>query len=225
MHEGHLSVPQGKGPFPGVVVLQDAFGLTAELRRVCDHLAENGYLAHAPSLYRRGRCVQQVFRGLMRDEGPVYDRIRQARDELTARPDCTGRVGVMGFCMGGRFALVAGGRGVFDAASVNYGVLRGIEEFEDLLDAPCPVVASFGGKDKLVPLPDVERYREALERKGAPVDLKVYPEVSHSFFQNYTGVRGAYMKVSGMTHDPEASADGWSRILAFFGEHLAPAAS
>lgn len=225
MHEGHLSVPAGEGPFPGVVVLQDAFGLTAEMRRVCDHLAAEGYLAFIPSLYQRGdpRCVQQVFRGLLHDDGPVYERIRQARDTLAARPDCTGRVGVAGFCMGGRFALVAGGRGMFDAASVNYGLIRpggGKKGLDDLLTDPCPVVASFGGRDRIVPVRDVEEYREALERKGVPVDLKVYPEASHSFFQRYGGLRGVYMKVSGMTHDPEASADGWARIFAFFREHL-----
>ncbi|GAA2725519.1 dienelactone hydrolase family protein [Actinocorallia aurantiaca] len=227
MHEGHVSVPSGEGPFPGVVVLQDAFGLSAEMRRVCDHLASQGYLAYIPSLYQRGdpRCVQQVFRGLLHDDGPVYERIKQARDTLAARPDCTGRVGVVGFCMGGRFALVAGGRGMFDAASVNYGLIQtgkgGKKKVADLLTDPCPVVASFGGKDKLIPARDIEEYREALEGKAVPVDLKVYPEASHSFFQSYGGLRGFYMKVSGMTHDPEVSADAWGRIFAFFEEHLA----
>ena len=225
VNEGHLSIPSGEGPFPGVVVLQDAFGLTPELRGICEYLAENGFLAHAPSLYQRGRCVQQVFRGLLRDEGPVYDRIERARDVLAARPDCTGRVGVMGFCMGGRFALVSGGRGVFDAASVNYGVLRDGGRVDRLLTDPCPVVASFGGRDRIVPAESAERYRQALERKDVPTDFKIYPETSHSFFQDYSGIRGAYMKVSGMTHDPEVSADAWTRILTFFTEHLsAPAA-
>ena len=60
---------------------------------------------------------------------------------------------------------------------------------------------------------------------GVPVDFKVYPEASHSFFQSYGGLRGVYMKVSGMTHDPEVSADGWGRIFAFFREHLAEGAA
>jgi carboxymethylenebutenolidase len=224
VHPGYTAVPDGGGPFPGVVVVHDAYGMTAELRRVCDHLAAQGYLVHAPSVYQRGRCLRQAFRGLIADQGPAYDRLESERAALAARPDCTGRVGIMGFCMGGRFALVAAGRGMFDAAAVNYGLLpEGRQEpaaLDQMLSAPCPVVASFGARDKVVDVAEVDKLRAGLERTGVPVDLKVYPEATHSFLAQYTGALGMLVRVQGMTHDPEASADAWDRTLGFFAEHL-----
>lgn len=227
MHPGYTSVPDGDGPFPGVVVVHDAYGMTAELRRVCDHLAAQGYLVHAPSMYQRGRCLRQTFRSLVADEGPAYDRLEAERAALAARPDCTGRVGIMGFCLGGRFALVAAGRGRFDAAAVQYGLLpegkQEPEELDRMLSAPCPVVASYGARDKVVAVAEVDKLRTGLERSGVPVDLKVYPEATHSFLAQYTGPLGMLMRVQGMSHDPEASADAWERTFAFFEEHLGEA--
>jgi carboxymethylenebutenolidase len=224
VHPGYTAVPDGDGPFPGVVVVHDAYGMTAELRRVCDHLAAQGYLVHAPSMYQRGRCLRQAFRSLIADQGPAYDRLESERAALAARPDCTGRVGIMGFCVGGRFALVAAGRGMFDAAAVNYGLLpEGRQEpavLDRMLSAPCPVVASYGARDKVVDVAEVDKLRAGLERTGVPVDLKVYPEATHSFLAQYTGSLGMLMRVQGMTHDPEASADAWDRTLGFFAEHL-----
>ncbi len=224
MHPGHTSVPAGDGPFPGVVVVHDAYGMTAQQRRVCDHHAAQGYLVHAPSMYQRGRCLRQTFASFVADQGPAYDRLEAERAALAARPDCTGRVGVMGFCLGGRFALVAAGRGMFDAAAVNYGLLpagkQDPAELDRMLSAPCPVVASYGDRDKVVDVAEVDKLRAGLERKGAPVDLKVYPGATHSFLAQYTGPLGLLMRVQGMSHDPEASADAWERTLAFFAEHL-----
>ncbi|MFI9486032.1 dienelactone hydrolase family protein [Promicromonospora sp. NPDC052451] len=224
MHPGYTAVPDGDGPFPGVVVVHDAYGMTAELRRVCDHLAAQGYVVHAPSMFQGGRCLRQTFRSFVADQGPAYDRLEAERAALADRPDCTGRVGIMGFCMGGRFALVAAGRGGFDAASVNYGLLpKGKQEpaaLDAMLSAPCPVVASFGDRDTVVDVAEVAKLRAGLERAGVPVDLKVYPGATHSFLAQYTGALGMLMRVQGMSHDPEASADAWARTLGFFDEHL-----
>ena len=105
--------PVGEGPWPGVVVLQDAFGMTDDLREHTDRLATAGYVAVAPRLYTpRGggpRCVAAVFRSMTSGTGPVFDDIDAARGWLAGREDCTGRVGVIGFCQGGGFALLAGG--------------------------------------------------------------------------------------------------------------------
>lgn len=223
VHPGYTAVPAG-GPHPGVVVLHDAFGLTSETRRVCDVLAAHGYLAHAPSLYQRGRCLRQVFRSFLDDSGPTYERMRSERDALAARADCTGAVGVMGFCMGGRFALVASGSGMFDAGSTSYGILpNGKQEpdaLERMLSDPCPVVGSFGGRDSVVTVTEVEKLRTGLERAGVPHDVKVYPEATHSFMSAMAGPWGVVMRVQGMRADPDAAGDAWERVLAFFGEHL-----
>lgn len=216
-------MPPG-GPHPGVVVVHDAFGLTDETRRVCDVLAEHGYLAHAPSLYQRGRCLREAFRSFLDDSGPTYARLQAERAALAARADCTGAVGVMGFCMGGRFALVAAGAGTFDAASVNYAVLPEGKQEPGALDAmlsdPCPVVGSFGGRDRVVPVAEVDKLRAGLRRHGVPHDIEVYPEATHSFLSTMTGPLGLLMRVQGMHADPEAAADAWRRVLAFFDEHL-----
>src|SRR6185437_7919458 len=116
--KAYLAIPAGAGPHPGVVVIQDALGLTRAIREHADRLASYGYLAVAPDLYTRGgmlRCVQATFRALLRGEGPAYDDIERSRRWLLGRNDCAGRVGVIGFCMGGGFALMTANRG-FDAS-------------------------------------------------------------------------------------------------------------
>ena len=94
----YLATPAGDGPWPGVVVLHEAFGLDADIRGHADRFAGRGYLALAPDLFSlarpKARCVLAAFRALSRRSGPAFDAIEAARDALAARGDCTGRVGV-----------------------------------------------------------------------------------------------------------------------------------
>ncbi len=91
----------------------------------CGVAVSGGYASCTSCWYRPDDGVRtgQPFRSLINDEGPAYDRLEAERAALAARPDCTGKVGIMGFCLGGRFALVAAGRGMFAAAAVQYGLL------------------------------------------------------------------------------------------------------
>ncbi|MBV8930177.1 MAG: dienelactone hydrolase family protein, partial [Mycobacteriaceae bacterium] len=121
---GYLAVPDGQGPWPGVVVVHDALGFTADLRRITDRFANSGYLALAPALYGRGRkiqCIVSTFRSLSAGRGPAVDDIIAARDHLARDDRCTGKVGLVGFCMGGGFCLQLAPSGVFDAVAPNYG--------------------------------------------------------------------------------------------------------
>jgi len=119
---GYLAVPAGSGPWPGVVVIHESWGLNADIRAHADRLAVSGYLALAPDLYGGKswlRCIRGVFRQLHAGSGPAFDALDAARGWLAARPDCTGRTGVIGFCLGGGFALLCAPRAQFSAAAVN----------------------------------------------------------------------------------------------------------
>lgn len=104
----------GDGPWLGVVVIHDAFGFTNHTLEHASRLAAAGYLALTPDLYSRGgmvRCVKATMAAMMSGEGTPYRDINACREWLTSEPDCTGKVGIVGFCMGGGFALMTANRG------------------------------------------------------------------------------------------------------------------
>lgn len=216
----HLAVPTTPGPWPGVIVVHELFGLDDQIRAHADHLASLGYLALAVDLFdgRKARsCMISAFRQIAAGSGPMLDIIDAGRRGLAAHPDCTGKVGVMGFCMGGAFALIAAPRG-FDAASVNYGQLR--KDLDVTLTGACPIVASYGGGDRSLK-GAAAKVEDTLTRLHVPHDVKEYPGASHSFL-NTAKPPWFAEKVLGVTHDPVASADTWDRVQRFFAEHLAP---
>ncbi|MEZ5238326.1 MAG: dienelactone hydrolase family protein [Microthrixaceae bacterium] len=109
-----VAEPAGLRPAPGVLVVHDALGMTADLVAQTRWLAENGYLAVAPDLYHRGgriRCMVATMRALAAGTGPVFEDLSATRDWITSREDCTGAVGVVGFCMGGNIALMLAASG------------------------------------------------------------------------------------------------------------------
>src|SRR3954451_21643952 len=105
----YVAEPSGPGPWPGVVVVMDALGLSDDIKAQADRLAAGGYLAFAPDLYSgRGLCcVLGTLRASGSDQGPSYGDLKAAQDPLPAREDCTGRIGIIGFCMGAGFAVQA----------------------------------------------------------------------------------------------------------------------
>jgi carboxymethylenebutenolidase len=228
---GYLALPAGAsenpdgqasaGRWPGVVVIHEAFGLNDDIRRKADQFAARGYLALAPDLYNGKswiRCVRSAFRQVRAQSGPAFDALEAARGFLAARADCTGRTGVIGFCMGGGFALLCAPREGFDVASVNYGEVP--KDAERALAGACPLVGSYGGRD-MMGTGHPERLQRALTVLEIPHDVKVYPGSGHRFMTETSGASAVFAKVTRMSFQPSDAADAWQRIFAFFGEHLA----
>ncbi len=219
--KAHLAVPPvGDGPWPGVVVLHEAFGLDDDVREHTDRLAAAGYLAVAPDLFTNGgiRCLRTTFRALMRGEGDAFGDIEAARAFVAGRADCTGRVGVIGFCMGGGFALLAAPRG-FDAAAPNYSPLPA-GDLDEFLRGACPVVASYGARDRGLKgaAAKVER---VLTDLGVPHDVKEYPDAAHGFMNRVNlGPFSPVARVGGFGYHHPSAEDAWVRILRFFDTHL-----
>jgi carboxymethylenebutenolidase len=221
---GYLAVPAaGSGPaapWPGVVVIHEAFGLNDDIRRKADEFAAHGYLALAPDLYRGRnwvRCVRGAFRQIRAQSGPAFEALEAARSVLADRDDCTGRIGVIGFCMGGGFALLCAPRPGFAVASVNYGEVP--QDAEAALRGACPIVGSYGARDHMG-TEHPERLQRALTVLEIPHDVKVYPGVGHRFLTQGTGAGAVLARFAKMNYVEADAADAWQRIYAFFGTHL-----
>src|SRR5246127_4001961 len=176
-----LDIPRGKGPWPGVVVIHDAIGYGPVNEQISQRIAQADYLAITPNMYARGgraRCITRVMRELMTKRGRALDDILAARDHLQSMPECSGRVGIAGFCMGGGFALVMSPKG-FGASAPFYGTPLP-RDLSATLDRACPIVASFGRRDPLG-IGAAAALEKVLDEKNIASDVKVYPEAGHSF--------------------------------------------
>src|SRR5580692_5189424 len=190
---GYLAVPPAgaaPGPWHGVVVIHEAFGLNDDIRNKADQFAAHGYLALAPDLYHGKswvRCVVGAARQLRARSGSAFDTLEAARRYLAGRDDCTGRTGVIGFCLGGGFALLCAPR--------------------------------YGGRDPMG-TKHPERLQRALTVLEIAHDVQVYPGVGHRFLTEPSGAMAVLSKFARMNYVESDAADAWRRIYAFFGEHL-----
>jgi len=207
------------------VVLHDAAGMTSDLVAQTRWLADAGFLAAAPDLMKGGtiaRCLRDIVRDYAAWEGATFERIEAVRRYLAEREDCTGRVGVIGFCMGGGFALaLAPGHG-FAAASANYGGLP--TDAERFLVGACPIIGSYGRRDRSL-RHAAQRLRTALEAAGVEHEVTEYPEAGHGFMNDHApGEVPFIFQLLGATvhtrYHEQSAAHARARITAFFAHHL-----
>ncbi len=219
---GYLASPPGTGPWPAVVMIHEIFGLDDVMRGHADRLAGLGYLTLAVDLFSAGgtaRCLVSTMTAMMRGRGRAFADICAAHDYLAGSPDCTGKIGVIGFCIGGGFALLTANNG-FDAAAVNYGQLP--RHLDEKVVGACPIVASYGGRDPSL-RGAARRLDAALNKAGVTHDVKEYPAASHAFLNDAEAgprVLRPLLRVAGIGPESESAKDAWDRIERFFATHL-----
>jgi carboxymethylenebutenolidase len=234
-----LAVPDGDTPASAVIVIHEMLGLNDDIRRICLRFADAGYVALAPDflagLGPRPVCMIRLLRGLAAGEhGRPQRRIEAARDWISERPEVAGpRVGVVGFCFGGGFALLyaaargrAAGRRDGPALAAVAPFYAAVPKDESQLDGICPTVASYGRRDRVFGR-DGDRLERILEERGVAHDVKTYPEAGHSFMNQLTGLARLLGPVTPMRagYVDSAAEDAWARMLAFFARHLRPVES
>jgi carboxymethylenebutenolidase len=209
---GYLSLPDTTSA-PGVIVIQEFWGLEPHIKDVAERFAAEGFVALAPDLYH-GVVVDEPdeARKLMMEleHDRAIAEIESAGRYLLSRDDVTGdRVGVVGFCMGGGLAIkVACQTDVAAAAVCFYG--RNPDPIEQVKDLSCPLLGIYGEADKGIPPSEVERLQKALDAAGKKdYDLHIYPDAPHAFFNDG---RKSYRE--------DAARDAWGKTIRFFNQHL-----
>ncbi len=221
-----LARPAPSKPRPGVVVIHEVFGDQPEIRAVCEEFATRGYVAVMPDLFSAGGpralCIAHAMaESASGKAGRFGGYIEATREWLAQQGDVDGgRIGVIGFCMGGAFALayVGGGRSGVRVASVNYG---DVPKDAERLRGACPIVASYGRRDLIVGRRPPQLLRRYLEQLGVDHDVKVYDEAGHGFMtQGQHPVGRLVFLPMRYGYVAEAAADAWLRVFAFFDARL-----
>lgn len=212
----YTAMPDGGGPFPGVVVIHEAYGLNDNIRNITRRFADAGYAALAADLFtgrNRAICMTRYMAGMLLGSVNRYgiDDLKAALTYLARLPEVDAqRLGAIGFCMGGGFAI---------AWACTDSRLKAIAPFYAANPRPlevvkrlCPVVGSYPEKDFTARAG--RSLDQALTRHKIVHDIKIYPNAQHSFFND-----------AGRASNPEAADDAWRRVLGFFGEQLGSKAS
>ncbi len=211
--QAYLVLPDSPGPHPGIVVIHEFWGLNDWVKEQAQKLAAQGYVALAIDLYRGAvatdpQNASELMRTLPHDRA-VRD-LEAAYDYLAARPEVDkSRIGSIGWCMGGGYSLqLAIHEPKLTACVVNYGAMP--TDPADIAKIQAPILGNFGADDRGITPDAVHAFESAMKTAGKSVDLKIYDGAGHAF-ENPNNTAG---------YRPEAAADAWNRIVAFFAKTL-----
>jgi carboxymethylenebutenolidase len=181
---GYLATPEGTGKKPGLVVIQEWWGLNDFVKGKADGFAKQGYVALAPDLYRGkvatdSDTAHQLMRGLPEDRA-IRD-LKAAVTYLRSRPDVDGpHVGSVGWCMGGGYSLaLALAEPTLAGAVIYYGRL--VTDENAIKALRVPLLGNFGGQDQGIPPASVKEFETKAKAAGKSVDFKIYPDAGHGF--------------------------------------------
>lgn len=223
---GYMARPLGSGPYPGVVVIHEAFGLVEHTKELVRKFAAHGYISIAPDLYyREGPGDPEKVLAAVRQKGGAPDSrvigdLEGAITALRSVVTCNGKIGCIGHCSGGRHTLLFACNSKNLAAAVNcYGGRVVTEELtpnqpkaviDMVADLSCPLLGLFGEADSNPSPEHVARLEEAVKKYNKEYEFKSYPpDTGHGFFADY---RPSYRQ--------ESAVDGWQRIFDFLDRHL-----
>jgi len=206
---GFLAVPETPGKHPALILIHEWWGLTPWVKDQADKFAAAGYVALAVDLYR-GKTTEDPK--VAREMATTLPAERGMRDleaafqYLASRPDVKAdKIGTVGWCFGGGWALrLAVHEQRLAACAINYGELTTDEAA--LRAIRCPVLGNFGAEDQVIPPSKVRAFEAAMKKAGKSLDVKIYPGAGHAFETSTEKDR----------YRPKATADAWSRMIAFF---------
>ena len=207
-----LYTPDGKGPFPGIIVIHEWWGLSDWVKEQASKLADQGYAALAIDLYR-GRVAttpeeaHELMRGVPEDR--AAQDLRAAFAFLKSQPNVKkNRIGAIGWCMGGGYALdVALQEPGLAAGVINYGHLATTQE--SLRKVHAPILGIFGGKDQGISVDDVKKFEQGLKAMARTVEIHIYPDAGHGF-ENPVNPN----------FRPDDTADAWRLTVRFLDQTL-----
>ncbi|MEP6645229.1 MAG: dienelactone hydrolase family protein [Acidobacteriaceae bacterium] len=208
-----LYSPQGKGPFPGIVVIHEWWGLNDWVKEQASKLADQGYVTLAIDLYRgkvatTPEMAHEIMRGVPEDRAKrdLHSAVVFLGSQANVNKS---RLGSIGWCMGGGYSLdVALQEPSLKADVINYGHLA--TEPESLNKINASILGIFGGKDQGIAVEDVKKFEASLKQQGKKVEIVIYPEAGHGF-QNPNNKEG---------YRPDDTADAWKRTINFLAAQL-----
>ena len=211
--QGVLYAPQGKGPFPALVVIHEWWGLNDWVKEQASKLADEGYVTLAVDLYR-GKVAttpdeaHEIMRGVPEDRAArdLHAAVEFLTSQSNVKKD---RIGSIGWCMGGGYSLdVALQEPTLAAAVINYGHLA--TDADSLKKINASLLGIFGGQDRGIPVEDVKKFEQTLKQQGKKVEIVIYPDAGHAFENpnNKTGYRA------------DDAADAWKHTTTFLAATL-----